>query len=119
MYYEFFDTVVNQFLIGQKVIDLDGGSAIGLVVETQCHFNPISFPSRINAGLRVGHLGNTSIKYEIGLFRDDDDKASAQGHFVHVYVDRASNRPVSLSPLYSNLLSTLLAARADAGGGHE
>jgi acyl-CoA thioester hydrolase len=68
-----------------------------LVVETMCRFfKLVAFPSKVTAGLRVGHLGKSSVRYEIGLFRDDEDVAAAQGHFVHVYVDRANNRPVIL-----------------------
>ena len=72
---------------------------IGLVVETQCrYFAPVSFPDKVHAGLRVAKLGNSSVRYEIGLFRNGDDSAAAQGHFVHVYVDRASRRPAPLPP---------------------
>jgi acyl-CoA thioester hydrolase len=70
---------------------------IGLVVETACqYFAPIAFPDIVNVGLRVGKLGTSSVRYEIGIFRNDEDSASAQGHFVHVYVERASNRPTPL-----------------------
>lgn len=96
-YYSFFDTIVNQYLIENGVLDIEKSPVIGLVAETTCrYFKSIGFPSKINVGLRVGHLGNSSIRYEIGLFKDDEDEASAQGHFVHVYVDRESGRPVQL-----------------------
>ena|ERR1700676_3718999 len=97
VYYSFFDTVVNGYLIAQGALDIAKGQVIGLVVETQCnYFQPIAFPDTVHAGLSVAHLGNSSVKYRIGLFRNDEDAASAQGHFVHVYVDRTSSRPVPL-----------------------
>lgn len=108
VYYSFFDTVVNQFLIEQGVLDVQAGAVVGLVVETQCrYFSSIAFPDVVHAGLRVAHLGNSSVRYELGLFRNDDDTASAQGHFVHVYVDRASNRPVPLPEDFRRALATL------------
>jgi acyl-CoA thioester hydrolase len=108
VYYSYFDTVVNQYLIEQGALDIERSEVIGLVVETQCrYFSPIAFPSKVNAGLRVGHIGNSSVRYEVGLFRDDDDRAAAQGHFVHVYVDRATNRPVTLPPALRSALEPL------------
>lgn len=97
VYYSWFDTAVNGHLIEQGVLDYAAGQVVGLVVETGCrYFAPIAFPDRVRAGLRVAHLGNSSVRYEVGLFRNDDAEAAAQGHFVHVYVDRATRRPVPL-----------------------
>lgn len=97
VYYGFFDTAVNRRLIEAGALDLDHSPAVGLVVETQCrYFAPISFPDRVQVGLRVAKLGTSSIRYELAVFRNDEPQASAEGHFVHVYVDRASNRPVPL-----------------------
>lgn len=97
VYYSYFDTVVNQYLIEAGALDIETSTVVGLVVETQCrYFSPIAFPSKVHAGLRVAHIGNSSVRYEVGLFRDDEPRAAAQGHFVHVYVDRAKNRPVPL-----------------------
>ena len=97
VYYSFFDTAVNGYLIAQGVLDIAGGATIGLVVETRCtYFKPIAFPDTVRAGLRVAHLGTSSVRYEVGIFRGDDDSAAAQGHFVHVYVDRATGKPVPL-----------------------
>jgi acyl-CoA thioester hydrolase len=94
VYYAYFDTVVNQYLIEQGVLDVQGSPVIGLVIETQCnYFAPVTFPDVIHAGLRVAKLGNSSVRYEIGLFRNDERSATAQGHFVHVYVDRATRQP--------------------------
>jgi acyl-CoA thioester hydrolase len=99
VYYSYFDTVVNHYLIEQGVLDIERSPVVGLVVETQCrYFSPIAFPDRVEAGLRVAHLGRSSVRYEIGLFRNDDPVAAAQGHFVHVYVERATNKPVAALP---------------------
>jgi acyl-CoA thioester hydrolase len=99
VYYSYFDTAVNEYLIREGVLDIQASPVIGLVVETQCrYFSSIAFPDRVTAGLRVAHLGRSSVRYEIGLFRDDDPVAAAQGHFVHVYVERATNRPVAALP---------------------
>jgi acyl-CoA thioester hydrolase len=97
VYYSYFDTVVNQFLIARGALDVERGAVIGLVVETGCrYFKPVTFPQTLQAGLRVEHLGTSSVRYSIGIFREDEDDAAAHGHFTHVYVDRATRRPVPL-----------------------
>lgn len=97
VYYSYFDTVVNQYLIEQGVLDIESSAVVGLVVETQCsYFSAISFPDQVHAGLRVARIGTSSVRYEIGLFRNDAPETAALGHFVHVYVDRATRRPVDL-----------------------
>ena len=97
VYYSYFDTAVNQYLLEQGVLDIERGPVIGLVVETHCnYFSAIAFPDVVHAGLRVARLGSSSVRYEVGIFRNDDALASAQGHFVHVYVDRANRRPIVL-----------------------
>jgi acyl-CoA thioester hydrolase len=112
MYYSFFDTIVNQYLIENGALDIEKSPVIGLVAETSCsYFSSLGFPSKVNVGLRVGHLGNSSIRYEIALFKDDNDTASAQGHFVHVYVDRDSGRP---TPLPEKLKSVVTPLRRSA-----
>jgi len=109
-YYSYFDTIVNGYLIEQGALDIARSDTIGLVVETQCHyFAPLAFPDLVTAGLRVAHLGRTSVRYEIGIFRGDDDAASAQGHFVHVYVDRKGGRPVPLPEKLQHVLKALVA----------
>lgn len=96
-YYSYFDTVVNCFLIGEGGLDIQQGTVIGVAVETMCRFRkPIAYPDAVEAGLRVGKLGNSSVRYEIGIFRDGEDEAAAWGHFVHVFVDRSSNAPVPI-----------------------
>src|SRR4030095_13396679 len=97
VYYSWFDTVVNGYLIQQGVLDFGKSPAIGLVVETGCsYFASIAFPDLVRAGLRVARVGQSSVRYEVGLFANDDDEAAAQGHFIHVYVDRETRRPVAL-----------------------
>jgi acyl-CoA thioester hydrolase len=92
-YYSYFDTVVARFLLGEGAINLVDSPVIGVVVETQCRFHaPIAFPEAVTAGLRVERVGNTSIRYGIGIFRAEEETVSAEGHFVHVYVDRATQR---------------------------
>jgi acyl-CoA thioester hydrolase len=97
VYYSFFDTAVNRYLIEQNVLDVLESSAIGLVIETQCqYFSPIAYPDMIHVGLKVAHLGNSSVKYEVAIFKNEDDLASAMGYFVHVYVDRKTNKPTPI-----------------------
>jgi acyl-CoA thioester hydrolase len=109
VYYSFFDTVVNRYLIDHGALDYVKGSVIGLVVETQCnYFSPISYPDRVTAAVSVDHLGTSSVRYRVAVFRNDDDSAAAQGHFVHVYVERASNQPVPLPTVLRNALAPLV-----------
>jgi acyl-CoA thioester hydrolase len=97
VFYSYFDTVVNQYLIEAGRLDIHSGPVIGLVVETMCrYFQPLAFPDMIEAGLRVGRLGRTSVRYEVAIFRRGDETPAAAGHFVHVYVDRQTRRPVPL-----------------------
>jgi acyl-CoA thioester hydrolase len=97
VYYSYFDTVVNAYLIREGALDLEAGKTIGLVVETHCsYFASLAFPQRIDAGLRVTRLGSTSVRYEVGIFSEESAQPAAQGHFVHVYVDRDTRRPVRL-----------------------
>jgi len=105
VYYSYFDTVVNEYLIRAGVLDVERSEIIGLVVETQCrYFSELSFPQTVHAGLRVARIGTSSVRYEIGIFADAADTACAQGHFVHVYVDRNSRRPTALpAPLRAAL----------------
>lgn len=105
VYYSWFDTVVNRYLIEAGVLDVQHGAVIGLVVETHCnYFAPLSFPQTVDAGLRVAKLGASSVRYEIGLFGAGAPATAACGHFVHVYVDRETRRP---APLPAPLIQTL------------
>jgi acyl-CoA thioester hydrolase len=109
VYYSWFDTAVNAYLIRHGALDIHQGPVIGLVVQTQCHyFAPLAFPQTVQAGLRVAHLGSSSVRYEVGLFAEDGETTAACGHFVHVYVDRANRRPVALPDRLKKPLETLL-----------
>jgi acyl-CoA thioester hydrolase len=96
-------------LIEHGVLDIHQGDTIGLVVETQCHyFSSLAFPQNVDAGLRVAHMGNSSVRYEVGLFAQGENLSAAHGHFVHVYVNRDSRRPVShLPPSLKTVLESL------------
>ncbi|MBX3621251.1 MAG: acyl-CoA thioesterase [Rhizobacter sp.] len=105
VYYSLFDTAVNRYLIEAGALDVQRGETIGLVVETHCnYFASIEFPQAVEAGLRVAHRGSSSVRYEIGIFAEGAPLAAARGHFVHVYVDRHTRRPV---PLPEALLKAL------------
>jgi acyl-CoA thioester hydrolase len=108
VYYSWFDTTVNAHLIEQGVLDVLQSNTIGLVVETQCnYFAPLAFPQPVEAGLRVARLGGSSVRYEVGLFAEGSDSAAAQGHFVHVYVDRETRRPVAIPAPLRKVLEAL------------
>ena len=110
IYYSYFDTLVNRYLIDQGALDIENSPVIGLVVETQCRFfKSITFPDIVHAGLRVARLGNRSVRYEIGLFRNGEEDAAAQGHFIHVYVERTTRRPAALPPQMRKALELILA----------
>jgi acyl-CoA thioester hydrolase len=99
VYYSFFDTAVNAHLIEAGALDIEHGSVIGLVVETHCnYYAPLAFPQAVDAGLRVARIGHSSVRYELGLFGAGQPLTAAAGHFVHVYVDRATRRPVAALP---------------------
>jgi acyl-CoA thioester hydrolase len=111
VYYSYFDTVVNHYLIEAGALDIHDGAVIGLVVETMCrYFQPLAFPDVIEAGLRVGRLGRTSVRYEVGIFRRGVEPAAAAGHFVHVYVDRHTRRPAPLPEPMRAALQRIAAA---------
>jgi acyl-CoA thioester hydrolase len=108
VYYSWFDTAVNAHLIEQGALDIHDGQTIGLVVETQCnYFTPVEFPQTVEAGLRVAHLGSSSVRYEVGLFVQGEPLTAARGHFIHVYVDKASRRPAALPDKLKSVLEAL------------
>ena len=112
VYYSWFDTAVNAWLIEQGALDIHHGDTIGLVIETQCnYFAPLAFPQTVEAGLRVAHLGKSSVRYEIGLFAQGEALAAACGHFVHVYVGREDRRPRPLPENLRQVLQGLLVPR--------
>jgi len=107
-YYSFFDTVVTTWLVRNGGLDPQDGEVIGLCVESQCTFlAPLSFPEQVLAGLRVGHVGRSSVRYEIALFASGAAEPAASGHFVHVYVDRESRRPTAIPDGLRTALSAL------------
>ncbi|WP_426190607.1 acyl-CoA thioesterase [Massilia sp. DWR3-1-1] len=108
VYYSYFDTAVNQFLIARGALDLHADRVVGLVVDSGCsYFSSISFPDTVHVGLRVAKLGNSSVRYQLALFRNDETSAAAAGHFVHVYVDRDTNRPVPIPDAVRAVLATI------------
>lgn len=108
VYYAWFDTAVNEWLVREGLLDIHHGNPIGLVVETGCRFlAPLSYPGEIEVGLSVEKLGNSSVTYRLGVFAVDGDAPAAEGHFTHVYVDRDSRRPVPLPPAWRAKLGML------------
>jgi len=111
-YYSYFDTVVNEHLVRAGGLDIHNAPAIGLVVETSCSFHrPLSFPDTVDAGLRVAKIGNSSVAYEIALFRRDDEAPAATGRFVHVWVDRATQRPTTVPLRIRAALASLVTVK--------
>jgi acyl-CoA thioester hydrolase len=105
VHYSLFDTAINGWLVETGLLDIREGNIIGLVVETGCsYFSELAFPDKVVAGIRVAHLGNSSVRYEIALFGGDEERAAAQGHFVHVYVDRVTRRPQPLAAAFRGQL---------------
>ena len=99
VYYGLFDTAVNGILIEAGALDIRAGEVVGFVVETRCnYFSPLAFPQALEAGIRVGRIGSSSVRYEIGIFAAGAAETAARGHFVHVYVERATRRPVAALP---------------------
>jgi acyl-CoA thioester hydrolase len=97
VYYGYFDTVINHWLIEEGGLDIHDGEVIGLCVESHCnYFASVAFPQTVEAALRVGHLGRSSVRYEIGIFVAGQPEATAVGHFVHVFVDRDSRKPATM-----------------------
>jgi acyl-CoA thioester hydrolase len=110
VHYTLFDTSVNCWLIENGLLDIHGGDRIGLVVETGCrYFAEMGYPDMISSGLRVARLGTSSVRYEIGLFRNKEKRAAAEGFFVHVYVDRATRRPAPLAASFRRALEGISA----------
>lgn len=107
-YYGYFDTIVNEYLINTDALDIHEGEIIGLVVETGCkYFAPLEFPQKLEGALRVAHIGNSSVRYELAIFKPGEDEPAAEGHFVHVYVNRETRRPVKLPAAFRAALEKL------------
>lgn len=109
IHYQLFDTAVHEYLLKQGILNSKSGSTVFLVVETGCkYFSELAFPDVISAGIKVSKLGSSSVTYDIGLFREDADQVSAQGHFVHVNVDRVTRRPVNINDENRDKLKLLM-----------
>ena len=108
IYYSLFDTAVNKWLIKNKLIDIKNGQNIGLIVQSGCnYFSSFEYPENINAGIRVTKIGKSSVRYEVGLFKEKEELSSADGFFIHVYVDRKANKPIALNYDFKNALDTI------------
>lgn len=108
IYYALFDTAVNKWLIKNKLIDIKSGQNIGLIVQSGCnYFSSFEYPENINAGIRVTKIGKSSVRYEVGLFKEKEELSSADGFFIHVYVDRKTNKPIALDYNFKNTLDTI------------
>ena len=109
VYYSYFDTLLNRYLIDAGRLDIHHGQTIGIAVETLCRFHKsFAYPETIDGGLRIGRLGTSSVRYEVGLFAEGEDEARAEGHFVHVFVDRATQRPKPIPPEIRAALAKIL-----------
>ena len=109
VFYSYFDTAINRFLIEEGGLDIHHGEVIGVVAESRCTFHaPLSFPSGLEAGLAVSHLGTSSVRYQVAIFEADGDQAAASGDFVHVFVDRQDRRPVDMPDAIRSALQSLL-----------
>lgn len=110
-YYSYFDTAVNQFLIERGVLDIHTGDVVGFVVDSGCaYYSSLSFPDKVQVGIRVAKIGNSSVRYEIGIYRNDEPTPCATGHFVHVYVARSSNRSVPIPAAVREVLEAIRSA---------
>ena len=109
VYYEFFDTVINGYLIQEGGLDYTNGETVGFAVETHCQFlKPIRFPEVIEAGLRITKLGNSSVRYELGIFKNEEEDPAALGYFVHVFVNRETNQPTRIEGKLREAMQALM-----------
>ncbi|MEE2691143.1 MAG: thioesterase family protein [Pseudomonadota bacterium] len=107
-YYGYFDTIVNEYLIASGALDIHNGEVIGLVVETGCrYFAPLEFPQKLEGALRVARIGNSSVRYELAIFKEGEQSPAAEGHFTHVYVDRKTRRPAPLPQSFKSVLERI------------
>ena len=112
-YYSYFDTAVNQFLIARGVLDIHQGDVVGFVVDSGCsYFSPVAFPDMVHVGVRVAKLGTSSVRYELAIFRNDEQSPAAAGHFIHVYVERGSSCAVPIPDAVRRVLTTIASSVA-------
>ena len=117
VYYQWFDTAVNAWLIDAGLLDIANGDPIGLVVETGCRYAaPLSYPQPVEVGLAVEHIGGSSVRYRLGVFAVGSAAAAAEGHFTHVYVDRAERRPVAIYEEWRQAFESIRSAPFDGAG---
>ena len=115
MYYSYFDSVANTYLIQEGGLDIHGGNIVGYVVNSGCnYFSHIAFPETLTGGLRVNKLGNSSVEYGLAIFKEGSDDAVAEGHFVHVFVDRETDRSVAIPKQLRDALERLLVAEGES-----
>lgn len=108
VHYSWFDTAVNEWLVGERLLDIESGDPIGLVVETGCrYFAPLAYPGEVEVGIGIERIGTSSITYRIGIFAPGSETPAAEGHFVHVYVDRHSRRPAAIPDAWRETLATI------------
>lgn len=114
VYYAYVDTVVNSYLIREGGLDIHGGPVVGFAVESRCSYHaPVAFPDMLDGALRVGRIGNSSVRYEVAIFRRGDETAAATAEFTHVFVDRATRRPVPIPPRLRGAMERLAAGEQD------
>ena len=112
-YYSYFDTIINLYLINAGKLDIHNAAVIGITAESACrYFRSFVYPEVVEAGLRVGHLGNSAVRYEVGLFGRGDTEARAEGTFVHVFIDRGTQQPVPIPLLLDNSIYAVLYSAA-------
>jgi acyl-CoA thioester hydrolase len=108
VYYSYCESAISEFLVEQGTLDIASSPVIGLIVNSGCtYFSPIGFPDRINVGMKISHLGNSSARYELALFRNDEREAAAAAHIIYVYVDRASNTSVPIPEAVRTVLASI------------
>jgi acyl-CoA thioester hydrolase len=113
VYYSYFDSVANKYLIEEGGLDIKNSQVVGFVVASNCQYkSPIAYPQVIEAGLRVNRLGNSSVEYGIGIFQQDSSVASAMGTFTHVFVDRSTDKPVAIPASIRSALEAVLIKEA-------
>jgi acyl-CoA thioester hydrolase len=111
VYYSWIDTVVNRYLIDEGGLDISSDTVIGITAESGCrYFASVAYPDTVDAGLRIGRLGNSSVRYEVGIFREGEDEAAAEGFFVHVFVFRDTMRPTPIPARIRAAFERILAA---------
>ena len=113
LYYAFFDTTINEYLIAEGGLDITASAVVAFAAESQCQYlRPLAFPGVIDVGLRVGKLGNSSVRYELAIFKQGETYAAASGYFVHVFVDRETQRPVPMPATIRMALERLMLQKA-------